>query len=231
MRTSCMVVVGAVGFLATQVNAHFTGFTAEYITLGNGHVIQNVYANFTNANDRLLNIYNTNITTTNPGGFHQSAANPTWKPSSTQYKNTSDDSWVTIGTNPDGSQRANGLTEGDPNFINFDDSNDSTDFSCVENDGGGAGWFYVPPDYGYGDAFDQNRVLVAHFVWVAPPDGGVATTGWQVTIQMILAGQSQTSSATPPTQEFDYDHVPSPSVLALLAMGVTPAARRRQRTL
>ena len=115
MKIGTFGLIGAAAFVSVA-GADFTGWSTELITLGNGHTIMNVYANFDNVGDRVINVYDAAISTNTSGGFFQ-GTNPFWQPG-TQNAMTSDDSWVAIGTNPSGSGNASGsITSGDPSFV------------------------------------------------------------------------------------------------------------------
>ncbi len=206
------------------------GFEVERITLGNGHRVLNVFAKFSNSGDRVLNVYRSDISTTNGNGFFQSAGNPFWKPGNTQNKNTSDDSWVCIGTNPNGSGNAGGSggnVVADPNFVNFDDANDSTDFSFIESVDAqnGAGWYNGTPTNTYGYAFDANRVMLAHFVADDAQLGD--KLNWYARLTITRPGVPGSSEVVP-TGGVMFDWIiPAPGALALL--GVAGLASRRRR--
>lgn len=223
MKIGMFGLIGAAA-LATAANANFTGYSHELITLGNGHVIANVYANFSHANDRVLNVYNSNITTTHVGGFFHSAGNPFWKAGNTQNKNTGDDSWINIGTNPNGTGNAGGnggSTVGDPNFVNFDDANDSTDFSVIESIGTGAGWYNGSPANTYGYAFDAGRVLLGHLVF----DTNQGEVTWQGSLTVYLNGATSSTSGVG-MQPYSFT-IPAPGALALLGLAGLATRRRR----
>lgn len=220
MKIGTFGLLGAAAF-ASAASAAFTGWSSEVVNLNNGRYILNVYANFSDTGDRLLNCVNANITTNSAGGFYQSAANPFWAPGGTQNSMTSDDSWVTIDTNPNGNGNAFGGTSGDPNFVNFNDSSGTTtyDFSVIESAGTGAGWFNGNPSNSYGFA-DGGRVLAAHFVVT----GSSSVVNWNVTCIVKLSnGQTVTGQGTGPNTFA----VPAPGAIALL--GAAGLASRRRR--
>ncbi len=225
MKIGMFGLIGAAAF-ATAANAAFTGYVTEIISLGSGNKVMNVYASFSNANDRVLNVYNTAITTNNASGFFQSAGNPFWKAGNTQNKATSDDSWVAIGSNPNGSGNAGGnggSVVGDPNFVNFDDANDSTDFSFIEGIGGGAGWYNGSPANTYGYAFDAGRVLLAHFVFAGSTSN--TAVSWSVSMAVTFAGDTSATSGV--GQGANTFLIPAPGALALLGVAGLSSRRRR----
>ncbi|MFO0783454.1 MAG: hypothetical protein U0636_07205 [Phycisphaerales bacterium] len=194
------------------------------MSLGSGRYVVNVYASFNDTGDRVLNCIQGAISTNAAGGFYQSASNPFWAPSSTQNSFSSDDSWVTIGTNPNGNGNAFGGTAGDSNFLNFNDSSGTTtyDFSVIEGSGNGAGWFNpAPTNNSYGLA-DTGKVLVAHLV--IGNTGSSTWISWNVAAIIQLAnGQTVTQGAGPHVW-----YLPSPGALCLLGVaGMNPLRRRR----
>ena len=66
------------------------------------YVLVDVYTAVGNASDKFLNVYETDITTTNAGGFYQQPglATKTWKPDAANFNSTrsSIDSFMTAGT-------------------------------------------------------------------------------------------------------------------------------------
>jgi hypothetical protein len=83
-----------------------------------------VYAAVGNSSDKFLNVYNTNISTTNAGGFYQQPgfSTKTWKPDAANFNSTrsSIDSFMTAGTYSGGAYGgeyySSTNTNGDPNF-------------------------------------------------------------------------------------------------------------------
>ena len=223
MKTRVLGLAGA-AVLASSASAAFTGWSLELVSLGNGRYVVNVYASFNDTGDRMLNCVNGAIATNAAGGFYQSASNPFWAPSGTQNRLTSDDSWVTIGTNPNGNGNAFGGTQGDPNFVNFNDSSGTTtyDFSIVESAGTGAGWYNGNPSNSYGFA-DTGKVLVAHLV--VGNTSSSTWISWNVTAIVKLSnGQTVTGQGTGPHVWY----LPSPGALGLLGVAGTAPFRRRR---
>lgn len=223
-----LTMLGGVAALscATSVSAAFTGWSHELVTLGNGHVIMNIYAEFNDQGDRLLNVVHGTITTNAAGGFYQSASNPFWKPSGSQNKLTSDDSWVTIDTNSNGNAYSG--TMGDQNFWNFDDSSSAaSDFSVLTSYTSGVGWYNGNPgsgSYGYANG---GKVLVAHFVATGlngfPPDRFVSWSAECIVQQAVggtVFGQGAGTFIIP-------WGVPGPSALAVVAISGLATRRRR----
>lgn len=227
MRSVAPTSVLATLAFAANASAGFNGYSGEVINLGNGRSIYNIYASFSHANDRVLNVYNLQLSGSLANEFHQSEANPFWKAGNTQNKNTSDDSWIAIGTNPNGSGNAGGnggVVVGDPNFINFDDANDSTDFNYIHSIGTGAGWYNGAPANSYGYAFDSGRVLLAHFVLPTNPTGFLF---WSGALTVYLNGA--TSSTSGVGTGLIPIIWPTPGALGLFAFaGIGLSGRRRK---
>ncbi len=222
MKIGTFGLIGAAAFVSVA-GADFTGWSTELITLGNGHTIMNVYANFDNVGDRVINVYDAAISTNTSGGFFQ-GTNPFWQPG-TQNAMTSDDSWVAIGTNPSGSGNASGsITSGDPSFVNFNDANESTDFSYIESSGTGAGWYNNNPGNTWGFA-TGGKVLVAHFV-AANAQGLGESVSWNATMTITRAGMTGSFTRGAGQNSFAWI-IPGPGALAFL--GVAGLASRRRR--
>lgn len=221
--------IGGMGaaMLCTAAGASFTNYSREFITLPSGRLVVNFYAHFSHANDRVLNVYNLSLSGTLADDFYQSEANPFWKAGNTENKNTSDDSWVTIGTNPNGSGNAGGggaVVVGDPNFVNFDDSNDSTDYSYIQGVGTGPGWYNGAPANSYGYAFDAGRVLLAHFVL---PNGN-GSLDWQGSLTVYLNGATSSTSGVG-MQPFMILPVPAPAGVSLVGFAGLVMSRKARR--
>jgi hypothetical protein len=122
MKIAALTIVGTASLVASA-NAGFLGFVASVHTVGSYTVID-VFAGVSNASDKFLNVYNSNISTSLSGGFYQSGgqATKTWKPNTGapwQTRN-SIDSFMTAGTFGGGAYAgeffASANTNGDPNF-------------------------------------------------------------------------------------------------------------------
>ena len=122
MKIAALTIVGTASLVASA-NAGFLGFVASVHTVGSYTVID-VFAGVSNASDKFLNVYDSNISTSLSGGFYQSGgqATKTWKPNTGapwQTRN-SIDSFMTAGTFGGGAYAgeffASANTNGDPNF-------------------------------------------------------------------------------------------------------------------
>ena len=120
-----LLVIATLGTAAVGGSAEggFLGFVFTARQIGT-YVMVDVFAGVSNSSDRLLNVYNANITTTNVGGFYQASglSNKTWKPDTASFSSTrsSIDSFMTAGTYSGGAYSgeyyASANTNGDPNF-------------------------------------------------------------------------------------------------------------------
>ena len=122
MKIAVLTVVGTAS-LAASAHAGFLGFVASVRNVGSYTVID-VFAGVSNASDKFLNVYNSNISTSLSGGFYQSGgqSTKTWKPNTGapwQTRN-SIDSFMTAGTFGGGAYAgeffASANTNADPNF-------------------------------------------------------------------------------------------------------------------
>jgi MYXO-CTERM domain-containing protein len=120
-----LLVIATLGTAAVGGSAEggFLGFVALAKQSGS-YVFVDVYVAVGNSSDKFLNVYNTNISTTNAGGFYQQPgfATKTWKPDAANFNSTrsSIDSFMTAGTYSGaaygGEYYASTNTNGDPNF-------------------------------------------------------------------------------------------------------------------
>ncbi|MBL9140499.1 MAG: hypothetical protein JNK53_01415, partial [Phycisphaerae bacterium] len=125
-----------------------------------------------------------------------------------------------------GSNNASGsITSGDPSFVNFNDANESSDFSFIESSGTGAGWYNNNPGNTWGYAnVGGSRVLVAHFVVANGQGNGPISINWSATLTIKKAGA--TGSETAGAGQFNFV-IPGPGALALLAVAGLASRRRR----
>ena len=88
MKNFIIAAVGSASFIASA-DAGVLGYSAFSYTASNGNVVIDVFTVVSNASDRLLNVYNVNLTTTQGGStlatFVQQAGTATrgWKPDAT----------------------------------------------------------------------------------------------------------------------------------------------------
>lgn len=166
MRQYVTLSAGLALCMSACAQAGFVGWAHEFIDLGNGHSITNIYATFDSPADRLLGVTNARAATSSASGFVQSVANPYWRPAASQSF-LSDDSFVCIGTNA--SNMASSVsTAGGESFLNFDDSTGATDFSVMSWSGDGASWYNPSPGTNNYGVPINNRVMVAHLTITFP---------------------------------------------------------------
>ena len=144
-----LLVASAASAIAASANAGFLGFTGFSYIASNGNRVIDVFAVVSNASDKLLNVYNANIT--NDAGvagatfFTQQAGTATrgWKPDAgTSTRSNIVDSFMTIGVDGGapyyGQYYASAGTGADGSFT----SGWSTLGNTVPAN---AGWFLSPP--------------------------------------------------------------------------------------
>jgi hypothetical protein len=194
-----------------------------------------------NASDRLLNVYNANLTTTSGGStlstYVQQAGTATrgWKPDATTSTRTNDvDSFMTIGVDGgapyEGQYYASAGTGADGNFTNWS--------SLAPTVPVNAGWFLSPPTLPGNVAESMAGIVGLRVnsstaaggsnlgVWCAHlviASGSVGARWWNATAASKdgITGVTVTNTAT-----FRLA-VPAPGALALL--GVAGFASRRRR--
>lgn len=197
-RAACVAVTAA--SLASTAHAEFLGLTAELVGLPSGHVVANVYAQFSDVNDRVLAVGDATIFTNVPGGFYQSAANPFFRPG-TQHTRVSQDSFVCIDTAPGSFNTVAGSIEGDAQFFNYSDAQGATNFSIIQGSGSGAGWWNATPTGTTGLA-DNGKVVLAHLV-VGPSNvNECRRLWWSSTVTYLRASTGQVETATVPQVGF-----------------------------
>ena len=218
MKRKALVAVGVTACLAATASADFVDFSGEVTDLGSGVSAIDMYANFSNADNVFLNIYNCTVVNGDGianGGFYHldfgtlSGGEGSWLPSQSADVaglNSLYDSYVTAGYASIGAANSTAL---DPNFL--------------DNGGGGlgafipqnAGWFNGNPD----NVQSGDKILVGHFVMASSDVASFsfsASTGWK-------------ASSTTTQVEFGSGTwtVPAPGALALLGLGGLAARRRR----
>ena len=104
MKMAFVFVASAVAFATTSVDAGVLGFSSFAYTASNGNIVIDVFAVMSNASDRLLRIYDANLTTTQggstPSTYVQQAGTATrgWEPVVLLSARSSiTDSFVTFG--------------------------------------------------------------------------------------------------------------------------------------
>jgi MYXO-CTERM domain-containing protein len=192
---------GVVGSLsiAAVATAGFTGLSVEMEEAG----VFRLYANFDDAGDTVVNVFNSNIS--NAGGWkHDDVAGGTWIPLGAGGPG---DSFVTIGGEPSFTN----TTTLDPNF----DNNTANQTSLGVN----AGWFNGNPPNNQGNAGVEGKVLLARFVHQTLDDtvGGLELTFTTAAGDTVFGGG-----------DFTTNPVPAPGALALLGLAGLAGTRRRR---
>ena len=240
MKRAFVFVASAVALATTSADAGVLGFSSFARAASNGNTVIDVFAVMSNASDRLLNVYNANLTTTQGGStlatFVQQTGTATrgWKPdANTSTRNNIVDSFMTIGVDGGapygGEYYASAGTGADGNFTNWS--------SLAPTVPVNAGWFLSPPtlpdnvaesmvgivgvrtDSSAAAAGSNLGVWCAHFVIAS---GDVGARWWNATAASKdgITGGTVTNTGT-------MNMVPAPGALALL--GVAGFASRRRR--
>jgi len=237
MKRAFVFVASAVAFATTSADAGVLGFSSFTRTASNGNTVIDVFAVMSHASDRLLNVSNANLTTTQggstPASFVQQAgmANPArgWEPVVfSSARSNIVDSFVTIGvyggTPYNGEYYASATTimfppSGDQVLLNaawFGLSDSPSPGSLAESMSGMTG---TRTDSSAAAAGSNLGVWCAHLV-IAP--GNVGERWWNAT----AAAKDGVTGATV-TNTGTFNMVPAPGALALL--GVAGFASRRRR--
>ena len=240
MKRAFVFIASAVAIATTSADAGVIGYSSFARTASNGNTVIDVFAVMSNASDRLLNIYNANLTTTEGGStlatFVQQAGTATrgWKPDATTSTRSNDvDSFMTIGVDGgapyEGQYYASAGTGADGNFTNWS--------SLAPTVPVNAGWFLSPPTLpdnvaesmsgmtgtrvNTGTAGTSNLgIWCAHLV-MAPGSG---SGGWWALSSAVKDGVTGATVTTTLGPTFFF---PTPSALALLGMAGFSSRRRR----
>ena len=243
MKNFIIAAVGTASFIASA-DAGVLGYSAFTYTASNGNVVIDVFTVVSNASDRLLNVYNVNLTTTQTGStlatFVQAAGTATrgWKPdATTSTRSNIVDSFMTIGVDGgapyEGQYYASAGTGANGNFTNWSSLAPTVPLN--------AGWFLSPPTLpdnvaesligmsgaavyriNTGTVTNANNLGVwcAHLV-IAP--GDVGSRWWVAT---AASKDGVTGGTVTSTVGVDLNF-PAPGALALL--GIAGFASRRRR--
>ena len=215
MKATSFVVVGLFGAISAAANAGFAGWAANSYASSNGNAVIDVYAMFTDSGDKLLNVFNMNITLGGATNFVQNdVAGGAWQPLPNFYPAV-DDSYVTIGQAP-GFANTTAL---DPNF-----SNNFSTLPPAPN----AGWYNGNPSSFTATAgavtTNQNTtgatlgVMIGRFVLAGVAD---------VVRTLNVGGKASFNSGTNAFDSKSFTYVPAPGALALLGLAGVAARRRR----
>jgi MYXO-CTERM domain-containing protein len=236
MKRAFVFVASAVSLATTSADAGVLGFSSFAYTASNGNIVIDVFTVVSNASDRLLNVYNVNLTTTQAGStlatFVQAPGTATrgWKPdATTSTRSNIVDSFMTIGVDGgapyEDQHYASAGTGADGNFTNW-----STLAPTVPVN---AGWFLSPPTLPDNVAESMVGVVGTRFntgtagtsnlgIWCAHLVMAPGSTGfWWAGTAAVKDG------VTGAVVMYTYPPVPAPGALALL--GVAGFASRRRR--
>ena len=251
MKTIAIAILGTSSIIASA-DAGFMGFVALAKQSGS-YVFVDVYTAVGNASDKFLNVYETDISTTNVGGFYQQPglATKTWKPDAANFNSTrsSVDSFMTAGTYSGGAYGgeyyASTTTYGGPNLS--DTSWNGTPASPPATTfPANLGWYTGEPW-----SVDNNAQLLAplavgytRFDSSGNTPGSVGSAGAQYGIwcsHLVLANATLANlqiyySAVAPTRDGVSNTtdsrrgtliIPAPGAIALLGVGGIAVRRRR----
>ena len=109
MKRAFVFVASAVAFATTSVDAGVLGFSSFAYTASNGNIVIDVFAVMSNASDRLLRIYDANLTTTQGGSTPSTYVQPAgtasasvWEPVFSSTRSNTVDSFLTFGVDGGG---------------------------------------------------------------------------------------------------------------------------------
>ena len=236
-----ILVASVASAIAASANAGFLGFTGFSYIAGNGNRVIDVFAVVSNASDKLLNVYNANITN-NAGAagatfFTQQAGLATrgWKPdAATSSRSNTVDSFMTIGVDGgapyEGQYYASQGTGADGGF--------TFGWSTLGNTvPANAGWFLSPPtlpdsiaesltgmtgtrvNLGPAGADSNLGVWCAHLVM----DGSTTSCLWGATAAIKDGVTGLVSSGSVTAGQL----IPAPGAIALMGLAGFAARRRR----
>ncbi len=236
-----ILVASVASAIAASANAGFLGFTGFTYIAGNGNRVIDVFAVVSNASDKLLNVYNANITN-NAGAagatfFTQQAGLATrgWKPdAATSSRSNTVDSFMTIGVDGgapyEGQYYASAGTGADGGF--------TFGWSTLGNTvPANAGWFLSPPtlpdsiaesltgmtgtrvNLGPAGADSNLGVWCAHLVM----DGSTTSCLWGATAAIKDGVTGLVSSGSVTAGQL----IPAPGAIALMGLAGFAARRRR----
>jgi MYXO-CTERM domain-containing protein len=240
MKNFIIAAVGTASFIASA-DAGVLGYSAFSYTASNGNVIIDVFTVVSNASDRLLNVFNVNLTTTQGGStlatFVQQTGTATrgWKPDgNSSTRSNIIDSFMTIGVNEgttyEGQYYAAANTSPDGSFT-FGWSTLGTTVPA------NAGWFLTPPTLpdslaesltgmtgtrvNLGPAGQDGALGIwcAHLVM----SGSTTSCLWGATAAVKDGVTSLVSTGSVAAGEL----IPAPGAIALMGLAGFAARRRR----
>jgi MYXO-CTERM domain-containing protein len=213
MKCKALVAVGVAASLAGAASADFVDFSGQVQDLGGGVTAIDIFANFSDAGNVFLNIFNSDVDNGGAGFQHDdfttlSGGNGSWLPSQSANVaglNSLFDSYVNAGYDNIGAANSTSL---DPNFL--DNGDGLGPFLPATG-----GWFNGNPD----NVISGSAILVGHFVMANENLADfvfAGSIGWKASAETttVQFGESTWS-------------VPAPGALALLGLGGLATRRRR----
>ena len=225
-----LLACGIAAGLCTSSFAGFVGWTAKIQDTGT-HYIMNVFAGMESTSDKLLNVFNMNISASGTTFFQQSGVAPSkWKPIDDTSSNASIDSFVTLGGfQYNGAYFSSYSTAGDPNFTNYTTSNQTTIPALT-------GWYNGTPTVSdifavslssfAGDTVG-NSASASYGVWVAHFAFAKSATGSTANVSFSGRGAFNGGTNLLDSRIFAVGPVPAPGALALLGLAGFASRRRR----
>jgi len=206
--------------IVSSAGANYSGLSIEAIAFTASTLVLRLYANFTHFNDAVVNVFNANISFSQPVLHNEPFGLPPAALLANVVPDTADafDSWVSIGLSPDNN---GGTSLLDPNFNGCDGC--FADGGAIVNN---AGWFNSNPPNNQGLAGADKKVELAQFAFSWPPDpqrGFLAISGaiWLTTTVGTFTNQGVNASFPHPP--------PSPGALPLLGLAALAGSSRRRK--
>ena len=207
MKMITAIAVAMTAAVSATTHADFVGFEGEDSINSQGNNVVKMYAIFDDANNVLLNIYNSEISGNFIQNDVQAGAGGTWSPNASldipNFSDSDNDSYVTIGYGV-GTEAASNQTGLDPNF------GTGIGGTIPVN----AGWFNGNPT----TVISGDRILIGQFVFSSELADFqfIGNVGFKsnATNTDVLFGSGSWS-------------IPAPGALALLGLGGLVARSRR----
>ena len=223
MKASHLATALSLGLATAAASADFVGLVVEQKTdipdLPDNLFVCNLYAKFDGPSDRLLSMGFADIATQDGSSFHQDPFGSDLAPSSIFvdiFPSLLYDSFLTIGYKV----VPKGVVDGTTLDAGWN--------SQLFNEGGQivGGWFNSNPPNGQGDAanYADGEILIAQLVTIDDANGNVVGIEGSFT----LFWQTEPGGGVS-EQKVSFNHVPTPSALALVV--VAALSRRRRRSI
>jgi len=231
-----LLAIAGAAAVAASASAEFTGWIASVRSAPGDQTIIDVYAGFNSAADRLLNVFNMNISV-NAASVVQStnAGEQSWRRLDGVSNSSSLDSFVTLGGYVSGDARfASSTVLGDPSFTNYNTPGATTIPSQ-------AGWYNADPNSpdvaatllagspGFPQGSRDPRSANGQYgVWVAHIliNKAITNASWSLSFTGFAAYNGGVFNAD---ARMFHVIVPAPGAFAVLGWAGI-AGRRRRRT-